>query len=281
MKNRVPTVAPMNVLYKFFSLDYFLDAMVKNEMQVIELWGGAPHVYIEEMSLQQMQQLKKQVGSRGLTVCCLTPEINLYPVNIAAEETYIRKRSIEYLLKSVDLASELQIPIVQVTSGSGYYHEPNGEAWKRSRDSLETLLKRAEALQISLSLEPLLPYETNLVNDLSSAQKMLEEIDSSLLGIHVDTVSMEAAGDGLEDYFRVFGNRVKHIQLCDGPNGHLTWGDGSFQLDKFIDIIVSNPYQGYLGLEIFDHKYYVDPDQALHQGLHTLRNLIDKESFNR
>lgn len=182
------------------------------------------------------------------------------------------------MIKSLEVASELDIKLVQVTSGSGYFHETTDEAWKRSRESLEVLLKRAEELHIDLSLEPLLPYESNLVKDLSSAHRMLEEIDSPLLGVHLDTVSMEIAGDTLEDYFQTFGHCVKHVQLCDGPQGHLTWGDGSFQLDKYLDIIDFNLYQGYLGLEIFDHKYYVDPDKALVQGIRSIRALEDKES---
>ncbi|UUZ81198.1 sugar phosphate isomerase/epimerase [Paenibacillus sp. P26] len=255
--------APMNVLYKFYSLPYFLDAAAANGFEAIELWGAAPHLYIDECTEADVKQLKRELAGRGLKVSCLTPESTLYPVNIAAEEPELRKRSIAYMLRALEIASELEIPLMQAVSGGGYYHEPAEEAWKRSRDSLDRIVTRAESLGIRISLEPLLPYESNLVNSLASARSMLEEIGSASLGIHLDTIAMEAAGDTLEEYFSALGRRILHVQLCDGPGGHLAWGDGTLPMKSYLQSLESRQYEGAIGLEMFDHKYYVDPDRVL------------------
>jgi protein FrlC len=273
-RDSLSRIAPMNVLYKFFSLDYFLDAVVRCELQTIELWGAAPHVYIEEMSLADTARIRKEIDKRQLNVCCFTPEITNYPINIAAQELYIRKRSIDYMLKSMHIAAELGIKLMQISSGSGYYNESPDEAWKRSRNSLETIVQQAEALGIQLSLEPLLSHESNLVNSLPSVHRMLEDIPSPFLGILIDTVSMTASDETLNDYFKAFGSQIKHIQLCDGPDGHLTWGDGNFELRNFLQTLRENGYEGYLGLEIFGHSYYVNPDKALTQGIKQIKSCL-------
>ncbi|MBT2293652.1 sugar phosphate isomerase/epimerase [Paenibacillus albidus] len=257
--------APMNVLYKYFSLEYFLDAAAMNGFESIELWGAAPHLYIEACTTADLLRVRRALESRYLRACCLTPESTLYPVNIASGDAVLRRRSLKNMLRSIEVAAELGIPLVQVVSGTGYYNEPIDEAWKWSRDSLETAVRKAESLGLELSLEPLLPYESNLVNSLTSVQRMLEELDTEVLGVHLDTVAMEAAGETLEACLRTLGSRVKHIQLCDGPGGHLAWGDGSLPLDSNLDVLEQHGYQGYLGLEMFDHSYYIDPDQVLKQ----------------
>lgn len=167
-------IAPMNVLYKFFSLDYFLDAVVRNNCRTIELWGGAPHIDIEEITSEEVGHLKKRITGRNLQVCSLTPETGLYPVNIASGDKLTRKRSEAYLMKALEVAAEMGIPLMQVTSGGGYYNEPVDEAWGRSVDTLGRIVLRAEALGIELALEPLSRHESNLVYDTAALSRMLE-----------------------------------------------------------------------------------------------------------
>jgi fructoselysine 3-epimerase len=267
-------IAPMNIHYIFYPLEYFLDSLVKFNVESIELWGGSPHVPIEDLSFSQVKNIGKEIERRDLKVACFTPETCVYPINIAAKEDYIRDRSVNYALKSLDIASELGTNLMQIVCGMGYYNEPIDEAWSRSRDSLERIAKKAESLGINLTLEPLLPDETNLVNNLDRAIKMLDEVGSSNLGCNLDTVPMVVAGNTIEDYFSNLGNRVNHIHLCDGPHAHVAWGDGTLPLKQYLDQLSSYDYKGYLGLEIYDSKYYIDPDQALKQSLDRIREAM-------
>lgn len=262
-RSKLARFAPMNVLYKFFSLDYFLDAAAATGFQTIELWGAAPHLYIEEAGPAAIRRLREQLTSRGLEVCCLTPEAVSYPVNIAADDPVMRQRSLHYYKKSIEIANELDIRTVRVTSGTGYFHEPAAEAWKRSGDALATLAAEAGRLGVTLALEPLSSYDSNLVYDLQTAGRMLALVNSEALGLVVDTVTMESEGDTLEAYLQAFGSRIKHVQLCDGPEGHLAWGDGSLPLRSYRQTLEQWGYQGHYGLEMFAHRYYVDPDPVL------------------
>jgi sugar phosphate isomerase/epimerase len=79
-------LAGMNLHYLNYSLEYFLNSMAKNEIPNIELWGGFPHLYSEDVTLGQAVQLRKEIESRGLNLVCYTPEQLMYANNIAAKE---------------------------------------------------------------------------------------------------------------------------------------------------------------------------------------------------
>jgi fructoselysine 3-epimerase len=274
MRNiQMSQIAPMNIHYVLYPLEYFLDSLVKFDIQSVELWGGSPHVPIDDLTLASVRRIREEIERRDLNIACFTPETCKYPINIAAEEASIRDRSVNYVLKSLDIALELGAKLMQIVPGTGYFNKLPDEAWKRSRDSLQKIVEKAEVLGIQLTLEPLLKRESNLIYNKEMAKKMLEEINSPILGCNVDTVPMVEAGDSIEDYFTELGNKVNHIHLCDGPN-HVAWGDGTLPLNQFIHQLEQFEYQGYLGLEIYNSKYYLDPDQALKQAIDNIRAVL-------
>ena len=64
----------MNIQYRYFSLDKFLDDAVGNGVSNIELWGAMPFFNIEDMTYQEVKEVRHQIESRGLKLVCLTPE---------------------------------------------------------------------------------------------------------------------------------------------------------------------------------------------------------------
>ena len=48
MKIQKRQIAGMNLVYKFYSFDYFLDAMERLGYESIELLPNAPHFYVPE-----------------------------------------------------------------------------------------------------------------------------------------------------------------------------------------------------------------------------------------
>lgn len=104
---------------------------------------------------------------------------------------------------------------------------------------------------------------------------MLTEIESPKLKGMIDTIPMALAGENIEDYFRGLGKDIVHIHFVDGkPKGHLAWGDGVLPLEKYIEMLNANNYEGYLILEITDSKYSLDPDRAVYQSMEKLKKAI-------
>lgn len=264
-------ITGMNFHYLHYPLPYFLDSMVKYEFEQIELWGAAPHVYVEDLSYQDIRRIKKEIDQRQLKVVCFTPEQCMYPINLSARELEMRERSIRYFQKSIDAAIELESPMVLVTAGWGYRNEGVDEALIRTRDSLERLSRYAEKNGIVLALEPLQKVESNIINTLPELKALLKHVSSPFLKGMVDTVPLAVEGENLSNYFEDLGDQLAHIHFIDGnPAGHLAWGDGSHPLENYVQTLVQYDYQGALTLEFTSSQYLLDPNKAIEASLKTL-----------
>jgi fructoselysine 3-epimerase len=261
----------MNFHYLHYPFEYFLDAMEKYQFQKIELWGAAPHCYVEDMRVSDVQQVKKEIEKRSLEVICFTPEQCMYPINLAAKETVMRERSISYFKKSIDVANQLEAPMVLVTTGWGYRNEGRSEALKRARDSLEKLTAYAEKKGILLALEPLQKVESNIICTLADLKEMLNSISSPFLKGMVDTIPLAVEKEDLSNYFKELKDDFVHIHFIDGnPTGHLAWGDGHLPLENYMATLAEYQYDGALTLEFTSAQYLQNPNAAIEKSLRTL-----------
>lgn len=261
----------MNFHYKHYPFESFLDDMVRYELNHIEVWGASPHFYVDEMSVHEIRKVKKEIDRRDLSVVCFTPEQCVYPINIAAKETDIRERSIEYFKKSAVAAKELNAPLLLVTPGWGYENEEVSEAWKRSEDSLARLADIAAELELTLALEPLTRMETNIIHNASLLKEMLEKVHHPNLKGMIDTIPMALAKEDFTDYFASMKDDIVHIHFIDGkPEGHLVWGDGVLPLEGYIKQLEQADYKGYLSLEYTSYQYVQDPKDAMERSMKAL-----------
>lgn len=267
-------VAGMNIHYINYSLDYFLDAQQRAGFRTIELWCAAPHVWLDHMTYFDAVRIDRKIRERGLNVVTLTPENCTYPYQFAAKEPAYIEQSFGYFSNGIRLAEELGCKFMEVNSGWGYWNEDREEAWKRSRDMLSRLAEVAKEHNITLVMESIRPEESQLVIKVQDARRMLNEVNHPNLKAMVDTCAMGVAGETLEDWFRTLGSDVQHMHFIDGtPYGHLIWGDGNHHLGRFIETLNKYNYQGCLGQEITDSRYFADPAK------HDLRNMRNFERY--
>ncbi len=270
-------LAAMNIQYRYYPLTVFFDDAEKYGFRNVELWGAAPHIYPEDMTYHDIMAVRHEAEKRKLKIICYTPEQCVYPVNLAAPSAAERRRSLKFFEDSVRTASELGADRMLVTSGTGYYDgSDRAEAWKYAAENLSALCRMAGDYQIRLALEVLRKDESNLVNDLPSLTAMLSEIQSETAGGMIDTIPMALAGETPEMYIKALGKRLIHIHFIDGaPRGHLAWGDGILDLEKYVSELEAGEYQGNLTLEITDGRYFMEPWKSLEQSMRVLSAAID------
>lgn len=59
------------------------------------------------------------------------------------------------------------------------------------------------------------------------------------------------------------GSDIRHMHFPDGrPYEHLIWGDGLHPLEDYLQLLNDYHYEGYLGQEITDGRYFDDPKEA-------------------
>ena len=267
----------MNISHSRFSLEYFLDGMREIGFENVEFWGATPHYNYMAPQREQQKHIKRLFRERNLNMVCFTPEQCVYPFNIAAKDDCIRKMSIDYFLRCIEDAAGFGCEKIMITPGWGNFDEPEEEAWKRSGDSVDLLLSKSEKEGVVIVYEILQPSESNLVTDLKSLKRMMENFDSPYMACCVDTVPMCCAGETLEDYFREFGGKIQHIHLNDGtPSGHLAWGNGTQNLEEHLRTLDRHGYQGFITFETCDSEYALSPNDAFRQDYDAVRNTLEK-----
>ncbi|AFC33273.1 putative endonuclease [Paenibacillus mucilaginosus 3016] len=267
--------AGMNITFRHFPLTYFLDAMNELGIGHIELWAGEPHLYVYRNALGTIRSIRQQVAARNLKIVCYTPEQCVYPFNLAASDSDWRQKSIEYFKDNLYAAAELEAGTMLLTSGIGDFSVSLEESWKYAADSLFRLCEAAERKGITLALEPLTRFESNLITDAGGVKRMLEEVGSPALKGMIDTVAMQLAGEHPEDYWALPGG-VSHVHLIDGDgqsDAHLALDDGVLNWRQYLAGLQQCGYEGACTLEIMGYAYYRNPKDTMKQSIGKLQEL--------
>ncbi|PKL21415.1 MAG: endonuclease [Spirochaetae bacterium HGW-Spirochaetae-4] len=265
-------LAGMNITYRHLPMTRFLDDMVSLGFTEVELWGGAPHFYSEDITQTDISVMRMTLAERGLSLVCFTPEQCLYPINIASADKAMRERSIDFFRRNIEITVELGCDLMLVTPGRGYVDEDAGEAAKRSIAALIELTATAERQSVRLGLEVLRRDESDIVYNLKTLKEMVDSVDSPSLGALLDTIPMALAGEEPADYLDTFEKKLFHIHFIDGaPHGHLAWGDGILDAQEYLRQIKDSGYSGSLSLEITDARYSGNPFPAFRQSVDRLK----------
>jgi protein FrlC len=255
-----------NYTFALYSLSFFFDAMSRFGIQDIELWGAAPHFYIEDETPESAQALGREIASRGLRLACFTPEQCAYPINIASENPALRVRSVAYFEKAIEYAVLMKAPAVLLTPGQCSRNYPASEAWKRSIEAVNGLAQKAQRLGIELFLEHLTRSTTNLVIRMRDMANYLAQVDSPVVRGMADLDMMGREHEGIADYIAAVGNLPAHVHLVDGfPGGHLVPGDGVLPLVEELRLLRQEGYEGFLVPEVMYEKYLHFPEDAVHR----------------
>lgn len=265
----VDRVAGSNFSYQHLALERCLDDLAELGRTAIELWGIAPHAHVPWMTDTEARRIRESARARGLRIVCFTPEQVAYPVNIASADLRLRTESVKMFRRAAELAAELGAQHLFLTAGRGPEDESPDAAWRRSSDALGEIAGYAAGLGMNCVLEPLQRVESNLVNTAADAGRMLSEVGSSNLGVALDTVAAVVAGDSVDDYFDLLGDKVQHVHLIDGaPAGHLAWGDGRLPLSDIVSALTRHRYAGWATVELFGNgEYALNPRPALERSL--------------
>lgn len=271
------TFAVMNCHYIKFPLGYFFESAQRFGFEHVELFGAMPHFYLDDVDDAQLAQVSQQAEARGLKLVSFCPAQGAYPVNIAIDESPIRRRSVTMLKKGIEAAGRLGCKTMLVSPGFGYHNQSKDISWGHSRESLIELSETAAHYNVVLMIEPLTPATANLVNTSADAAKMLREVHSPFVKSMMDIGVMNYMNESVASYFSNLGSNLAYIHFTDGPGAHVALGDGTFPMAQYLEDIRREEYRGVLSFEINDRRYLLKPDDALRKNVLWLKqnNLSD------
>ena len=223
----------------------------------------APHYLIDYKGYQDPMEMRKKVEDRGMTIGCFTPECASYHYTMCGADPGFHQRSMDYFKRGLEAAERLGAKKLLTNCIGGTWDEEYDRVYERAVESLRELAPVAADHGITIAVETVRPEESRVVITLPELQQLLRDVDHPNVKAGLDTVAMGVAGETPRQWFEALGKDIVHTHFIDGrPYAHLVWGDGLFPLERYLDVLNEFGYEGLLGQEITDGRYFDDPAEA-------------------
>lgn len=243
----------------------------------VELWGARPHAYPPDLKKYGVQELRKLSEAYSMPIPIFTPETNAYPYNFMAGSEGQWADSIEYIKLSMDMAVELGCEATLISAAHAGYSATHDEIWARLIRSLRELVAHAEKLHHKLILEPLTPYESNVVTTANDLCRVFEALPSEYLVGMCDVVPPFVQHESILSYFDKLGEKMCHLHIvdnCGGDDTHLLPGEGSMPLPELMAELKERDYRGTATIELVTN-YLNEPRLYSRRAIKNLRSMLE------
>ncbi|HYF49719.1 MAG TPA: sugar phosphate isomerase/epimerase [Planctomycetota bacterium] len=121
--------------------------------------------------------------------------------------------------------------------------------WDRAVSGLSKAAKLAANRGVTLAIEPLNRFETDLVNTSEQALKLVNDINYPAAAVHLDTFHMNIEEKDFRAAVRTAGKKLAHVHACENDRG--APGSGVVNWSGFIAGLKDIGYSGDLVIESF------------------------------
>jgi D-psicose/D-tagatose/L-ribulose 3-epimerase len=196
-------------------------------------WGFETiEIPIEDPSHVDASEVKRELDKTGLvcgTVCaCMGPGRDFRGT---PEE---QKTAMDYCTALIDEMVVLGCPSlvgpVYSVVGKADAVEPaqQKKEWALVVKNLKELCKYAEKRDVQICVEPLNRFETDFLNTIDQALKLVKDVGSKALKIHLDTFHMNIEEKNQAAAIRKAGKLLGHFHACGSDRGtpgndHIDW----------------------------------------------------------
>lgn len=136
-----------------------------------------------------------------------------------------------------------------------------GQAWERARECLARAARRAQACGVTYLLEPLSRQETDLVNTVAEAVRMVDEVHSPALRTMIDcSAAGQTEAEPVAALLERWGptGHIAHVQVND-PNRRGP-GQGAMRFAPILRTLRTLQHQGHYGDVISVEPFDYQPD---------------------
>ena len=175
--------------------------------------------------------------------------------DISSAESAIAARGIEILNKTIALTRDLggrKVGGILSSSHGLQIQAPTRDQWNRSAATLAQVAETAKAAGVTLNLEIVNRFESNLLNTAAQGLAFIEDSGSDNIFLHLDTFHMniEEADIGLA--ICRAANKIGYVHIGESHRGFL--GTGSIDFATVFDALTAIDYRDDLSFESFSSE---------------------------
>lgn len=206
-------------------------------------------------------------------------------------EKYI-EIGMNYIKDCIEACSELECnlftgPLYSAVGRANIETEENKKIqWHTVVNNLKEICKFAEEKGVFIALEPLNRYETDFLNICQDAVKLIDDVESDMLKIHLDTFHMSIEENNLPEAIKLASNLLYNYHASDNQRG--APGSGIVNWNEIAKALKDINYKKYVVIESFTpeikefaqggaiwRKTAANGDQLASNGLAFLKNLFE------
>ncbi len=224
---------------------------------------------VRDGSLVDPAVLRRAAGDAGLDIPAIgTGQLwGEEGLSLSSEEEESRETAVARIHRHIDLAAELgSVVIIGLVRGVRPSRvEPEvAEAWMR--DNLARLADYASKRGVRIAVEAINRYETDFVNSVEEALRLIDAVGSPSLGILLDTFHMNIEEPDICESIAKVGDRLFHFHVADSNR----WYPGAGHID-FGAILAALEAQGYEGYVSGEYLPRPDAETSIKRGLEHLK----------
>jgi D-psicose/D-tagatose/L-ribulose 3-epimerase len=198
-------------------------------------------------------------------------------LSINSRESSVRQRTVEVMQGLIDLCADLGGRVLvhgSPAQRSVSSDDSPSDAWLRARDCFAAAAKHAESANVLYCIEPLCPGDTNFINTVAEAVRMIDAVGSPALRTMVDSRSASEAeqvpvAQVLERWLPT--GKACHVHVND-PNRRGP-GQGNVEFGPIFAALVRLGYSGTVSVEPFD--YYPNGPASAARAIGYIRGILE------
>lgn len=184
-----------------------------------------------------------------------------HDADISSEDWSVASRGERLLLSALDVASAFGSTKLCGVLYSALAKYP-GPLSTDSRRQVVSSLKRVAAAAaqdygMSLCLEVVNRYETNVVNTCSQAVELLSDVGAENIKIHLDTYHMNIEESSMKEAIQIAGDSLAYVHIGESHRGYL--GTGTVNFEEMFQALRKINYSGPIVFESFS-SHVVSPE---------------------
>ena len=218
---------------------------VAEQLRNLENCGYEAVELVHRFTIQRPEETKSALADSPIEALsmCTSIEHDLGDVG-----TNLSDR-ISFFKETMDFASQFGVKRIISVPVRGDLAEgvTEQEEIDRYRNALQVVGEHAESLGMVVVVEPLIRYETHLVNRLEQAVEIAESVGSSGVGIMADFFHMNVEEADIAQSIVAAGEWVRHVHLAD--SNRLNPGRGHTDFEPGMRALKSIGFDGAMALE--------------------------------
>ncbi len=271
--------AQSSAVYFNYSLQHAIADLGRLGYDGIEIWGGRPHMYRDDLDLQ-LDEINGLLEEQGMVVCNFIPAQFRYPSQLCSDNEQIRRDSVQYILSAIKNAAKVKSPSVSLCPGMVVFDRDIKKGWEQLRKSMEEIAELNRDYGLDLLIEPAHRYESNLILTVEDGLRMINQLKSDRFGILLDTGHAHVNGEDFAEIVPKCKGIPFHIHIDDNDSSadqHLMPGAGTIDFKILSDALDGIGYEGFVSAEL-GLAYLMDPGTACGDTLEFLRKAFGNSS---